>query len=464
MKKFLDTIKNIWSISELRNRILYTLGLLLVFRFASFIVLPGVNPTLLKEMAQSGGGQGVLGLINTFTGGAFNNAAVMALGIMPYISASIIIQLLGFAVPYFQRLQRNEGEAGRRRLNQITRWLTVAITLVQASGYLTYIKVQYGPAIDSSLPTAIFWFANIIILTGGTIFAMWLGERITEKGIGNGISLLIMIGIIATLPTSLLAEFDLRFNGTATGGPIAFLLEIAFLVIVVMATTALVQAVRRIPIQFAKRMVGRGGNQVPNSGRRDFIPVKVNASGVMPIIFAQALMFLPATLLQFTVDPTDADAASSGILTTLNDFTSVPYNVIYFLMVILFTYVYTALLVNPQQYSDWLKQQNAFIPGVKPGKSTEEYIEVVTNRITLPGSIFLAIVSILPAFAVRLFGANITFAQFFGGTSLLIMVGVVLDTLQQVESYLLMRRYDGLTKSGRIGGRKGGVMPVGASM
>lgn len=464
MKKFLDTIKNIWSISELRNRILYTLGLLLVFRFASFIVLPGVNPTILKEMAQSGGGQGVLGLINTFTGGAFNNAAVMALGIMPYISASIIIQLLGFAVPYFQRLQRNEGEAGRRRLNQITRWLTVAITLVQASGYLTYIKVQYGPAIDSSLPTAIFWFANIIILTGGTIFAMWLGERITEKGIGNGISLLIMIGIIATLPTSLLAEFDLRFNGTATGGPIAFLLEIAFLVIVVMATTALVQAVRRIPIQFAKRMVGRGGNQVPNSGRRDFIPVKVNASGVMPIIFAQALMFLPATLLQFTVDPTDADAASSGILATLNDFTSVPYNVIYFLMVILFTYVYTALLVNPQQYSDWLKQQNAFIPGVKPGKSTEEYIEVVTNRITLPGSIFLAIVSILPAFAVRLFGANITFAQFFGGTSLLIMVGVVLDTLQQVESYLLMRRYDGLTKSGRIGGRKGGVMPVGASM
>lgn len=464
MKKFLDTIKNIWSIPELRNRILYTLGLLLVFRFASFIVLPGVNPDVLKEMARSGGGQGVLGLINTFTGGAFNNAAVMALGIMPYISASIIIQLLGFAVPYFQRLQKNEGEAGRRRLNQITRWLTVAITLVQASGYLTYIKVQYGPAIDTELPTAIFWFANIIILTGGTIFAMWLGERITEKGIGNGISLLIMIGIIATLPTSLLAEFDLRFNGSGNGGPIAFLLEIAFLVVVVMATTALVQAVRRIPIQFAKRMVGRGGNQVPSSGRRDFIPVKVNASGVMPIIFAQALMFLPATLLQFTVDPTDADAASSGILATLNDFTSVPYNVIYFLMVIIFTYVYTALLVNPQQYSDWLKQQNAFIPGVKPGKSTEEYIEVVTNRITLPGSIFLAIVSILPAFAVRLFGANITFAQFFGGTSLLIMVGVVLDTLQQVESYLLMRRYDGLTKSGRIGGRKGGVMPVGASM
>lgn len=465
MKKFIETIKNIWTIKELRNRILFTLGLLMVFRFASFVVLPGIDPKILAQAVSQSGGQGLLGLINSFTGGAFNNAAIMALGIMPYISASIIIQLLGFAVPYFQRLQKREGEAGRRRLNQITRWLTVAITLVQAAGYLTYIKTSYGQAIDPTLPGGVFWFTNIIILTAGTIFAMWLGERITEKGIGNGISLLIMIGIIATLPTSLVAEFGLRFGGSAAGGPIAFLLEIAFLVIVVMATTALVQAVRKIPIQFAKRMVGRGSSsQMPDTGRRDYIPVKVNASGVMPIIFAQALMFLPATLLQFTIDPTNPDAASSGILATLNDFTSVPYNVIYFFMVIIFTYVYTALLVNPKQYSEWLKQQNAFIPGVKPGKSTEDFIDAVTTRITLPGSIFLGLVSILPAFAVKLFGANMTFAQFFGGTSLLIMVGVVLDTLQQVESYLLMRRYDGLTKSGRIGGRKGGVMPVGASM
>jgi len=464
MKKLIETIKNIFAIKELRDRIIFTLILLLVFRFGSFVVLPGIIPAALKAAVSQASTQGVLGLINTFTGGAFNNAAVMALGIMPYISASIIIQLLGFAVPYFQRLQKREGEAGRRRLNQITRWLTVAITLVQAGGYLTYIRVSFPDAIDTSIPVGIFWFSNIIILTAGTIFAMWLGERITEKGIGNGISLLIMIGIIATLPSSLVAEFDLRFSGSAAGGPIAFLLEIAFLVVVVMATVALVQGVRKIPIQFAKRMVGRGTKNMPSQGRRDYIPVKVNASGVMPIIFAQALMFLPATLLQFTVDPSDPEGATSGLLATLNDFTSVPYNIIYFFMVIIFTYVYTALLVNPQQYSEWLKQQNAFIPGVKPGKSTENFIDSVTTRITLPGSIFLGLVSILPAFAVNLFGANISFSQFFGGTSLLIMVGVVLDTLQQIESYLLMRRYDGLTKSGRIGGRKGGVMPIGASM
>lgn len=464
MNKFIETLRNILSITELRNKILFTIALLAVFRFSSFVVLPGVIPSALDAAVAQSSGQGVLGLINAFTGGAFNNAAIMALGIMPYISASIIIQLLGFAVPYFQRLQKKEGEAGRRRLNQITRWLTVLITLVQAGGYLTYIRVSFPTAIDPSIPQGIFWFANIIILTAGTIFSMWLGERITEKGIGNGISLLIMIGIIATLPTSLIAEFDLRFGSNTAGGPIAFLLEIAFLVVVVMATVALVQGVRRIPIQFAGRTVKRGGQQLPTGGRRDFIPVKVNASGVMPIIFAQALMFLPATLLQFTIDPSDPEAATSGILATLNDFTSVPYNIIYFFMVIIFTYVYTALLVNPQQYSQWLKDNNAFIPGVKPGKSTEDFIDAVTTRITLPGSIFLALVSILPAFAVNLFGANMTFAQFFGGTSLLIMVGVVLDTLQQIESYLLMQRYDGLTKSGRIGGKKGGVMPVGASM
>lgn len=466
MKKFIETLKNIWTIKELKNRILFTLALLMVFRFGSFVVLPGINPAILKSLVASSNSQGLMGILNAFTGGAFNNAAVLALGIMPYISASIIIQLLGFAVPYFQKLQSREGEAGRRRLNQITRWLTVLITLVQAGGYLTYIRVSYPSAIvdPSILSPAIFWFANIIILTAGTIFSMWLGERITEKGIGNGISLLIMIGIIASLPASILAEFSLRFGGGAAGGLIAFVFEIAFLVVVVMATVALVQGVRKIPIQFAKTMVGRGSSQMPSTGKRDYIPVKVNASGVMPIIFAQALMFLPATALQFTLDPTDPDAATSGIIGMLNDFTSVPYNIIYFLMVVIFTFVYTALLVNPQQYSEWLKQQNAFIPGIKPGKKTEEFIDAVTTRITLPGSIFLGIVSILPAFAVKLFGANMGFAMFFGGTSLLIMVGVVLDTLQQIESYLLMRKYDGLTKSGRIQGRKGGVMPIGASM
>lgn len=462
MKKFIDTLKNIWTIKELRNRILFTLGLLMVFRFGSFVVLPGVNPGVLNELQNSGnGGPGLLGILNAFTGGAFNNAAVLALGIMPYISASIIIQLLGFAVPYFQRLQRREGEAGRRRLNQITRWLTVAITLVQAGGYLTYIRVQFGQAVapEEVLPAGIFWFANIIILTAGTIFSMWLGERITEKGIGNGISLLITVGIIATLPTSLIAEFGIRFS---SGRLIMFIVEIAALVAVVMATVALVQAVRKIPIQFAKTMVGRGNKQMPVAGKRDYIPVKVNASGVMPIIFAQALMFLPATILQFTAS--EDGEASAGLINTLSDFTSVPYNIIYFFMVVIFTFVYTALIVNPQQYSEWLKSQNAFIPGIKPGKKTEEFIDAVTTRITLPGSIFLGLVSILPAFAVNLFGANQAFAMFFGGTSLLIMVAVVLDTLQQIESYLLMRKYDGLIKSGRIKGRKGGMMQVGASM
>ena len=466
MKKFIETLKNIWTINELRNRILYTLALLMVFRFGSFIVLPGINPTVLSDLVERSSGQGLLGILNAFTGGAFNNAAVLALGIMPYISASIIIQLLGFAVPYFQRLQRREGEAGRRRLNQITRWLTVAITLVQAGGYLTYIRMSYPGAVvpESVLPTSIFWFSNIIILTAGTIFSMWLGERITEKGIGNGISLLIMIGIIASLPASIIAEFSLRIGSGAGGGLILFVIELAALVAVVMATVALVQGVRKIPIQFAKTMVGRGNKEMPVAGKRDYIPVKVNASGVMPIIFAQALMFLPATILQFTVDPTNPDSATSGIIGTLNDFTSIPYNIIYFFMVVIFTFVYTALIVNPQQYSEWLKQQNAFIPGIKPGKKTEEFIDAVTTRITLPGSIFLGFVSILPAFAVQLFGANIGFAMFFGGTSLLIMVAVVLDTLQQIESYLLMRKYDGLIKSGRIKGRKGGAMQIGASM
>jgi len=457
MKKFLTTLRNIWKIKELRNRILFTLGMLFVFRLGSYIVLPGVMPSVLKNAASAGGANDLLGLINVFTGVAFNNAAIFALGIMPYITASIIIQLLGFAVPYFQRLQQKEGESGRKKLNQITRLLTVAITLVQGGGYLTYIMSQ--GAVSEQIPTSIFWLANIIILSTGTVFAMWLGERITDRGIGNGVSLLITIGIIATLDDALVFEFQSQLGNNL----IIFVLELAALFLVVMATVLIVQGVRRIPIQFAKRMVGRGANQMPVSGARDYIPLKVNASGVMPIIFAQALMFLPATAAQFLVtDPNDM-ANASGLLRAFNDFTSVPYNIVYFVLVVVFTYIYTALLVNPQQYAEYLKRQNAFIPGIKPGKPTADFIDAVTTRITLPGSVFLGLIAIMPAFAAA-FGINQAFAMFFGGTSLLILVAVVLDTLQQIESHLLMRRYDGLVKSGKIQGRSSRMQGIGANM
>ncbi len=459
MKRFINTLKNIWSIKELRERILFTLALLLVFRFGSFVVLPGVNPAALENSALSGNND-LLGLINTFTGGAFGNAAIFALGIMPYITASIIIQLLGFAVPYFQRLQQKEGESGRKKLNQITRLLTVAITLVQGGGFLTAIRAIPG-AVDGSVPTGIWWFSNIIILSAGTVFAMWLGERITDRGVGNGVSLLITVGIIATLPSSLIFEFQSQFN---SGGIMIFVLEMIILFAIVMATVAIVQAVRRIPIQFAKRMVGRGGGNLPQAGARDYIPLKLNASGVMPIIFAQALMFLPITIAQYAQQAGgDSGLATSSFLTALNDFTSAPYNMIYFALVVIFTYVYTALLVNPQQYAEYLRKQNAFIPGIKPGKPTADYIDTVTTRITLPGSVFLGLIAILPAFAA-LAGVNTGFAMFFGGTSLLILVAVVLDTLQQIESYLLMRRYDGLVKSGRIQGRRSKIQGIGANM
>ncbi len=455
MKRLITTLKNIWKIKELRNRILFTLGLLMVYRFGSYIVLPGVIPSVLESAAQNRSTPNdLLGLLNVFTGGAFNNAAIFALGIMPYITASIIIQLLGFAVPYFQRLQQKEGESGRKKLNQITRLLTVAITLVQSGGYLTYIN-SLG-AVDQSIPSGIFWLSNIIILATGTVFAMWLGERITDRGIGNGVSLLIMVGIMARLPQAIAAEFLLRLES----GILLFILEIALLFVVVMATIVIVQGVRKIPIQFAKRMVGRGSNAMPAAGARDYIPLKVNAAGVMPIIFAQALMFLPATAAQFISG--DA-AAASPVLRALNDFTSAPYNIIYFILVVVFTYIYTALMVNPQQYAEYLKRQNAFIPGIKPGKPTADFIDAVTTRITLPGSIFLGLISVLPAFAAA-FGINTAFAVFFGGTSLLILVGVVLDTLQQIESHLLMRRYDGLVKSGKIQGRQSRMQGIGANM
>lgn len=455
MKSFITTLKNIFSIKELKDRIIFTLILLLIFRLGTEIVLPGVNPQVLAK-ATSNNANDLLGLINIFTGGAFNNASILALGIMPYITASIVVQLLGFAVPYFQRLQSKEGESGRKKLNQITRLLTVAITLVQGGAYLTYVN-SLG-AVDGKIPTGVFWLCNSIILSTGTVFAMWLGERITDKGIGNGISLLIQMGIIARLPSAFLFEFNSQW---ANNGLLIFVLELALLFAVIIATILIVQGVRRIPITFANRMVGRSSKYMPGEGARDYIPLKLNAAGVMPIIFAQALMFLPATLAQFATSD-KSTLASSGFFRALNDYLSLPYNIIYFIMVVLFTYVYTALIVNSQQYTEYLKRQNAFIPGVKPGSHTTEFIDNITSRITLPGAIFLGFIAIFPAIAGNVFGINRSFAVFFGGTSLLILVGVALDTLQMIESYLLMRKYDGLVESGKIQGRSGKGINIGA--
>jgi len=457
MKKFFDTLQNIWKIDELKNRIVFTLGLLFVYRIGSFIVLPGVMPNVLEASVASGGGQGLLGLINVFTGGAFNQGAIFALGIMPYITASIIIQLLGFAVPYFQKLQKTEGESGRKRLNQITRVLTIAITLVQGGAYLTYLDQSAG-AIDPSVGSGLFYFAGLIILSAGTIFAMWLGEKITDRGIGNGVSLLITVGIIATLPQALVAEFSNRAND---GGLFLFALEMVALFAVVMITVLVVQGIRKIPVNYVKRMVGRGTQDLATGATTDDIPIKVIAAGVMPIIFAQALMFIPSTIAQ-GLGGTGSDLETSPILQSLNDFTSLPYNLVYFVLVVVFTYVYTALIVNPQQYSEYLKSRNGFIPGVKPGKPTADFIDTVTTRITLPGSIALGLIAILPAVAANLLGVDFGFALFFGGTSLLIMVAVVLDTLQQIQSYLLMRRYDGLVKSGRVQGKQGQLQQIGS--
>ena len=452
MKKFIDTLKNIWSIKELKGRILFTLFILAVYRFGSFVVLPGVNASALDVGQNS---TDILGLINAFTGGAFGNAAVFALGIMPYITASIIIQLLGFAVPYFQKLQQKEGESGRKKITQLTRLLTVAITLVQGGTYLTMIAGTPG-AIDPSVSRTVFFFSNMIILSTGTIFAMWLGEKITDKGIGNGISLLIMIGIIATLPRVFIAEVQTTLQSNV----FKLLIEMLVFFAIVLVTVLIVQGVRRIPIQFAKRMVGRGTSNMPASGARDYIPLKVNASGVMPIIFAQAIMFLPMTIARFAGG--DDVATSSSLLMSLNDWKSLPYNILLFILVVIFTYVYTALLVNPQQYAEYLKRQNSFIPGIKPGLATQDFIDSLTTRITLPGSVFLGLITIFPA-VVAQFGVNDGFAIFFGGTSLLILVAVVLDTLQQIESYLLMRKYDGLVKSGSLKGRSS-MQTIGAGM
>lgn len=458
MKNFITTLQHIWKIKELRNRILFTLMMIAVYRLGSRIVLPGVVPAVLANFNNNRNSNDLLGLINVFTGGAFNNAAIFALGIMPYITASIVIQLLGFAVPYFQRLQQKEGESGRKKINQLTRLLTVAITLVQGGAYLTYIK-SVG-AISPNIPVSIFWFSSIIILSTGTVFAMWLGERITDKGIGNGISMIIMVGIIARLPQALIFEFTSQVN---EGGLLTFVVELAAFFGVTMLCILIVQGVRRIPIQFAKRMVGRGNANIPQSGARDYIPLKVNAAGVMPIIFAQAILFLPMTISQYFMSSNGSSAQPGSFLQSLNDPFSMTTAVFSFFMVVVFTYIYTALIVNPQQYAEYLKRQNAFIPGIKPGKDTADFIDNITTRVTLPGALFLGLITILPKFAHNA-GVNQGFAIFFGGTSLLILVGVVLDTLQQVESHLLMRKYDGLVKSGKLKGRSNTGMQIGANM
>lgn len=442
MRALIQTIKNIAKIEDLRYRIGYTLFILLIYRLGSFIVLPGIDPSQLAAL-KSQTSDGVLGLLNMFSGGAFANASIFALGIMPYISASIVIQLLGIAIPYFQRLQR-EGESGRRKINQITRYLTVAILIMQAPAYLKNLQVQL-PETAFVLKGTFFWFSSVVILTSGTMFIMWLGEKITDKGIGNGISLIIMIGIIARLPQSLLQEFINRLESVG-GGLVAFLLEMVILFFVFIATILLVQGTRKIPVQYAKRIVGNK----QYGGVRQYIPLKVNSAGVMPIIFAQALMFIPLTVAGFA--NSEALTGFAAAFANINGFW---YNFTFAIMIILFTYFYTAITINPSQMAEDMKKNGGFIPGIKPGRKTVEFLDTIMSRITLPGSIFLALIAILPAFA-RLGGVDSQFSQFYGGTSLLILVGVVLDTLQQIESHLLMRHYDGLMKSGRIKGRAGG--------
>lgn len=438
MKKFIQTLRNIWSIDELRTRITNTLWLLLIYRIGTFVVLPGVDPNALDSLSKQGS-SGIFGIFNMFAGGAFSRASIFALGIMPYISASIVVQLLTIAVPAFQRMQK-EGEDGRRRMNQITRYLTIVITALQSIAYLVNLRNESGPAIYND--GFGFMFTAVLVLVAGTMFVMWLGERITEKGLGNGISLIIMIGIVARLPYGFLAEFRDKLDGKG-GGPVLFMVEMAALLGVIAVVIMLVQGTRRIPINYAKRIVGNrqyGGN-------RNYLPLKLNTAGVMPIIFAQALMFIPSTIAQFF-----PSSSAQGFLNSFLNINSVSYNVTFAVLIILFTYFYTAITVNPTQIADELKRNNGFIPGVKPGRATVEFIDNIISRITLPGAIFLALVAIFPTFA-GLMGINNQFADFYGGTSLLILVGVVLDTLQQIESHLLMRRYDGLIKSG-IKGRQ----------
>lgn len=437
MKKFFQTLVNIFSIEDLRIRIINTIGFLVIFRLGSYIVLPGVNPSSLKEGIST---QGILGFIDTFVGGAFSNLSIFALGIMPYISASIVLQLLTFAVPYFQKLQK-EGESGRKKINQITRWLTIVITGAQSIGYIQGLVTPQMLLPGVSMGSFTIW--SVVVLAAGTMFTMWLGEKITEKGIGNGISMLIMIGIISRLPEAVIQEgYDKGLNGS-----LFFLIELIVLFFVVVGVVALTQATRQIPVQYAKQVVG---NKV-YGGQRQYIPLKVIAAGVMPIIFAQSIMFLPALVSGFFKDSSEL---ANTIGTVFADFTSWQYNLVFALMIIIFTFFYTALTVNPNQIAEDMKRNGGFVPGVKPGKDTSDFIDDVLSKITLPGAIFLALVAILPALASKA-GISREFSYFFGGTSLLILVGVVLDTLQQINSYLLMRHYEGMMKSGRLRERSG---------
>ena len=443
MKKFIETLKNIWKIEDLRTRILITLLFAAIYRFGSFVVLPGINPAMLDKLQSQTQG-GLMSLLDMFSGGAFSNASIFALGIMPYISASIVMQLLAVAVPYFQKMQR-EGESGRKKISMYTRWLTVAILLFQAPSYLLNLKMQAAGALATGISWSVFLVPATIILAAGSMFILWLGERITDKGIGNGISLIIMLGIIARLPQAFIQEVGSRFTAITSGGLVMFLVEIIILYAVVCASIVLVQGVRKIPVQYAKRLVGNK----QYGGARQYIPLKLFAANVMPIIFAQALMFIPLTIVQYS-----SPENSSWFLHSLMDHRSLLYNIVFALLIIAFTYFYTAITLNPTQMAEDMKRNNGFIPGVKPRKDTPDYTNTVVSRITLPGSLFIAFIAIMPALAGTL-NVQDAFSQFFGGTSLLILIGVVLDTLQQIESHLMMRHYDGLLNSGRVHGRGG---------
>ena len=444
MKKFFETLKNCWKIEDLRQRLLIVLLFTAIYRFGSFVVLPGINPGQLEKLQLQTGG-GLMSLLDMFSGGAFSNASIFALGIMPYISASIVMQLLAVAVPYFQKMQR-EGESGRKKIAWYTRVLTVFILLFQAPSYLINLKMQAADALASGISWQVFMIPATIILAAGSMFILWLGERITDKGIGNGVSIIIMLGIIARLPQAFIQEVTSRFTAISGGGIVMFIVEILILYAVICAAILLTQGTRQIPVQYAKRVEGNGKRQI--GGARQYIPLKLFAANVMPIIFAQALMFIPLTLAGFTSD------GASATLRQLMDNGSLLYNVIYVILIIAFTYFYTAITLNPTQMAEDMKRNNGFIPGVKPGHDTAEYIDTVMSRITLPGSLFIAFIAIMPALA-GLLNVQQAFAQFFGGTSLLLLVGVVIDTLQQIESHLMMRHYDGLLKSGRT--RNGGV-------
>lgn len=444
MKKFIETQKNCWKIEDLRQRILITIAFVAIYRFGSFVVLPGIDPSMLQKLQSQTSG-GLMSLLDMFSGGAFSNASIFALGIMPYISASIVMQLLAVVVPYFQKMQR-EGESGRKKINWYTRVLTVAILLFQAPSYLMNLKIQAYGALSSGIDWSVFMIPATIILAAGSMFVLWLGERITDKGIGNGISLIIMIGIIARLPQAFIQEVSSRFTAITGGGLVMFIVEILILYAVVCASLLLVQGTRKIPVQYAKRIVGNK----QYGGARQYVPLKLFAANVMPIIFAQALMFIPLAIVQYSTDQ------SGYIIRSLMDHRSLLYNIVFAALIIAFTYFYTALTLNATQMAEDMKRNNGFIPGIKPGKDTADYIDTVMSRITFPGSLFIAFIAVMPALA-GLLNVQDAFSQFFGGTSLLILVGVVIDTLQQIESHLMMRHYDGLLNSGRIRGRNGGV-------